>query len=105
MRLDLLLCRLRFAKSRAVAQRWVAEGHLRVNGQRAIRPDQAIRAGDVLTLAMGGAEGGRVQVIALDALPERRGPAREAQAHYRVLDGSGSLAIAGAEHSKDPRLP
>ncbi|RJY09591.1 S4 domain-containing protein [Aurantiacibacter aquimixticola] len=82
MRLDLLLCRLRFAKSRAVAQRWIGEGHIRCNGERVVRIDRPITAGDVLTLPIGRG----VRVIAIETLPERRGPAGEAQAHYRVLD-------------------
>ncbi|GGD61705.1 RNA-binding S4 domain-containing protein [Erythrobacter arachoides] len=79
MRLDLLLCRLRFAKSRNVAQRWILEGHMRLNGQRVMRPDCAIKAGDVLTLPLPRG----VRLIAIDALPIRRGPAGEAQRHYR----------------------
>ena len=34
MRLDKLLFNLRLAKSRAMAQRWIVEGHMRLNGQR-----------------------------------------------------------------------
>ena len=78
MRLDLLLCRLRFAKSRSVAQRWIEEGHIRCNGERVERCDRAIACDDVLTLPIGRT----VRVIRITALPERRGPASEAQAHY-----------------------
>ena len=79
MRLDLLLCRLRFAKSRAVAQRWIGEGHIRCNGERVTRIDHAISPGDVLTLPIGR----NVRVIEIERLPERRGPASEAQSCYR----------------------
>ncbi|MGB3797772.1 MAG: S4 domain-containing protein [Alteraurantiacibacter sp.] len=93
MRLDLLLVRLRFAKSRMIAQRWIADSHIRCNSRRVTRPDQAMAAGDVLTLPIGRG----VRVIALESLPERRGPAKEARTHYRELDACPSIAIAGAE--------
>ena len=81
LRIDLLLCRLRFAKSRSVAHRWIDEGHIRVNGTRVTHDHHCVRPGDVLTLPVGD----RVRVIALDTLPDRRGPASEARGHYRDL--------------------
>ena len=81
MRIDLLLCRLRFVKSRSLAHRWVEEGHIRVNGARVTHDHHCVRAGDILTLPIGNT----VKVIALDSLPDRRGPAAEARAHYRDL--------------------
>ena len=101
MRLDLLLCRLRFVKSRSQAQRWIAEGHMRLNGQRAARPDCAIKAGDVLTLPVGRA----VRVVAVDALPARRGPPAEARAHYRELDAANPAAIAGKSANQGSATP
>lgn len=105
MRLDLLLCRLRFAKSRAVAQRWIGEGHMRLNGERVLRVDVAIAPGDVLTLPMQGFTGRAVRVIAIDALPGRRGPAREAREHYRDLDAHAAIGIAGPAPQKGPHDP
>ena len=97
MRLDKLLYSLRFAKTRGAAQRWIAEGHIRRNGQRVLRSNQEMAQGDVLTLPLRA----RVLVIEIVALPARRGPAAEAQACYRVLDGAldhgGAIAIAGGE--------
>ena len=52
MRLDSLLFRLRLAKSRTAAQRWIAEGHIRLNGTRATRQDQPVSPGDVQTLTL-----------------------------------------------------
>lgn len=95
MRLDRLLFYLRFAKSRTLAQRWIAEGHIRRNGERVVRQDQAVAAGDVLTLPLAS----KVVVVELLALPTRRGPAPEAQACYRPLDagldGGRAKRIAG----------
>ena len=93
MRLDRLLHALRFAKTRGAAQRWIAEGHIRLNGERVERQDRAIVVGDVLTLPLRH----RVTVIEIIELPARRGPATEAQACYRALDAGATSAIAGGE--------
>ena len=91
VRIDRLLWFLRFAKSRSLAQKWIAEGHLRRNGARVMRTDQPVGAGDVLTLPLKS----RVLVIEILSLPARRGPPEEAHACYRELDAAGSVAIAG----------
>lgn len=93
MRADLLLFRLRLAKSRALAQARIAEGHMRLNGQRLVARDKAVAIGDVLTLPWG--QG--VQVVEIVSLPARRGPPAEARGCYRVLDAGGSFAIAESE--------
>ena len=67
MRIDRLLHALRFARSRTLAQRWIAEGHIRRNGERVTRQDLDVAAGDVLTLPLRS----RVLVIELIALPAR----------------------------------
>jgi ribosome-associated heat shock protein Hsp15 len=85
MRLDRLLWFLRFARSRSAAQRWIAEGHIRRNGERVTRLDQPVAAGDVLTLPLRS----RVLPIEILALPARRGPATDARACYRPLDAAG----------------
>jgi ribosome-associated heat shock protein Hsp15 len=91
MRLDRLLYCLRLARSRTAAQRWIGEGHIRLNGARVLRLDQPINVGDVLTLPLAR----KVMAVEISALPERRGPASEAQACYRRLDAGGPMRIAG----------
>lgn len=93
MRLDRLLHALRFAKTRGAAQRWIAQGHIRLNGERVARQDRPIAVGDVLTLPLRS----RVVVIEIVDLPARRGPANEAQRCYRALDAGATSAIAGGE--------
>ncbi len=93
MRLDRLLWFLRLARTRSRAQQWIGQGHIRRNGQRVERPGQAIAPGDILTLPLPRT----VVVVEILALPSRRGPAVEAQACYRVLDGGGPVALAGDE--------
>lgn len=90
MRIDLLLCRLRLAKTRGTAQRMIGDSRMRCNGVHVSRPSHCVRAGDVLTFAAGDV----VRILEIVALPDRRGPAVEAQAHYRTLDRAGHFAIA-----------
>jgi ribosome-associated heat shock protein Hsp15 len=101
LRLDKALWYLRLAKSRALAQQRIAEGHVRLNGRRVERSAQAVAAGDVLTLPRGPG----VAVIELLVIPARRGPAPEAQACYRVLDASGEVAIAPGETARATGKP
>lgn len=95
MRVDRLLCNLRFARNRSLAARLVESGHLRRNGLRILRASQDIAIGDVLTIPLGP----RVQLVEVLDLPEKRGPAREAQACYRMLDRSGETDIGAQEHT------
>ena len=90
MRIDRLLCHLRFVRTRSAAQRLVEEGHIRRNGARHPLASRDIAIGDVLTLPLGNA----VRLVEILALPQRRGPPREAEACYRELDPGGQSGIA-----------
>lgn len=81
MRLDKLLWFLRLAKTRTLAQRLATEGRVRIDGRRAASAHAEVRPGQVL----GFAQGDRVRVLRIEALPDRRGPAPEAQACYTDL--------------------
>ncbi len=85
VRIDRLLCHLRFTRTRSAAHRLIDEGHIRRNGERVRRCSRDIVEGDILTLPLGNT----VKLIEILALPERRGPPREAQACYRELDPNG----------------
>lgn len=89
MRIDTLLFRLRFVKTRGAAQRWIAQGHIRCNGSRVTRQDLHVDPGDVLTLPLGN----QVRVVRLTTLPERRGPAAEARTCYICLNGEQETAL------------
>lgn len=93
MRIDKLLWFLRLAKTRGLAQALVGEGHIRLNGRRVERAAQAVAAGDVLVLPRPRG----VLVIEILRLPERRGPASEAQACYRTLDEGSANPIAAEQ--------
>ncbi len=81
MRADKWLWHARFFKTRGLATKLIASGHLRVNGAKVAKPAHAIGSGDVLTFP----QGRQVRVVKLLALSERRGPAPEAQALYDDL--------------------
>ena len=98
MRIDKLLWHLRLTKTRGLAQALVATGHVRRNGDRVIRASQDVSAGDMLTVPLPGG----VKVIEVVALPARRGPASEAQACYRALDGQAFRAIAPGQEEPAP---
>ena len=91
-RLDVWLWRVRLAKSRALAAALVSAGNVRVvhSGQtrRLEKPAAEIEPGDAIVIA--GPKGVRAFKVA--ALPTRRGPAKEAAAHYAELDDGESLA-------------
>lgn len=101
LRLDKLLWFLRLAPTRAMAQERIGAGHIRLNRRRVERSAQAIRPGDVLTLPAGE----RVLAIEILALPHRRGPASEAQACYRTLDGLAPFAIAPGQTAQTSGEP
>lgn len=82
LRIDKLLWFMRLAATRDVAREWAMAGHIRVDGRRVERASTTIRTGNVLVLPIRGT----VRVIEVLAIPQRRGPAVEAQACYRYVD-------------------
>ncbi|MDN3646914.1 S4 domain-containing protein [Pontixanthobacter aestiaquae] len=85
MRIDRLLCYLRFVKTRSQAHQLVDEGHIRCNWNRIERDSYAVSVGDILVLPIGNG----VRIIEILSIPERRGPPALAQSCYRVLDPQG----------------
>lgn len=81
LRADKWLWQARFFKTRALAARVVSAGQVRVNGDRAAKPAQPLRPGDTLTFP----QAGRIRVIRIRALGQRRGPAAEAAMLYDDL--------------------
>ncbi len=78
IRIDKWLWYARFFKTRSLAAKEVGAGHVRLNGQKALKPAQNVTAGDVLTFS----KGSQVRVVEVLQLGERRGPAKEAQTLY-----------------------
>lgn len=86
LRLDKWLWQARFFKGRDLAAEMVADGHLRLNRQRCVKPGHGVAVGDVLTFP----QADRIRVIRVLSLGDRRGPALEAQALYADLDALAS---------------
>ena len=89
-RLDKWLWFARVIKSRTQAAALVTEGKVRVNRQRAEKPSQSVRPGDVVTVTVRG----HIRVLEVLAPGARRGPPAEAQTLYK--DVSPPLPPAGS---------
>ena len=81
-RLDKWLFHARFYRTRVLAQAAIDSGRIRLNGAKVDKPGHVLKAGDVLTLG----RGSQVIAVRVLALAEKRGPAKEAQALYQILD-------------------
>ena len=80
-RVDKWLWHARIVKTRTLATRLAAAGQVRVNKRKTARASHTVRPGDVLTFV----HGGRVRVLKILSLAERRGPAPDARALYEDL--------------------
>src|SRR5262249_29823675 len=80
-RIDKWLWHARVVRTRSAAAALAATGHVRVNGQRIDAPSRAVRAGDVVTVALDRS----VRVMRVTAFAERRGGAEAAQELFEDL--------------------
>lgn len=81
MRIDRFLHCIRLVKSRTLAQSIIETGHVRVDGRRIQKSSDDVRVGSVVALPLHG----RVRILRVLCLPERRGPAIEARACYEEV--------------------
>lgn len=84
IRIDKWLWHARFHKTRGLAQSAATKGHIRLNDRRIEKASAEVRPGDTLTLP----RGREVLVVRVVACGVRRGPAKEAQALYEILNDS-----------------
>lgn len=82
-RLDKWLWHARVVKARSSAAALVEAGHVRINGLRERAPGHAVKAGDVLTIALDNS----VRILKVVAFAERRGDATAARILYEDLHG------------------
>ncbi len=68
-------------KHRTLAVELIEQGHVRLNKVRLTKPGHAVKAGDVLTLAIGA----HVRVLKVVDVASRRGPYAEACKLYEEL--------------------
>ena len=81
MRIDRYLHCIRLVKSRTLAQSVIDTGHVRIDGRRVEKSSEDVRIGSVVALPLHG----RVRVLRVLALPERRGPPAEARTFYEEV--------------------
>jgi ribosome-associated heat shock protein Hsp15 len=81
LRLDKYLWFVRLAPNRSSAQALAERGIIRLNGRRVERSHTPVRIGDLITLP----QGNIIRVIRVEKLPDRRGPASEAQLCYSAI--------------------
>lgn len=84
-RLDAWLWCARLRKTRADCARMIESGAVRINRQPTDKAHARVRPGDVLTIAQGKGEAGRIAIWRILALSDRRGSATEAHALYDDL--------------------
>jgi ribosome-associated heat shock protein Hsp15 len=80
-RLDKWLWHARVVKARSSAAALVEAGHVRINGVREKAPGHAVKAGDVVTIALDNS----VRILKVVAFAERRGDATAARVLYEDL--------------------
>ena len=82
-RIDRWLFGVRLFKSRSLAAEAVSGGRVHVNGAR-VRPSHGVSLGDLVTFNRGAVD----FECHVTAIPERRGPAKEAVVCYTETDAS-----------------
>lgn len=80
-RLDKWLWCARLTKTRTAAARLIADGKVRINGERTVKPSRLVHAGDVVTAT----HLGRLSVLRVVEFSQRRGPPSLAQTLYEDL--------------------
>jgi ribosome-associated heat shock protein Hsp15 len=81
VRIDRFLFCIRLVKSRTLAQALIDEGYVRIDGKRVEKSSEEVHVGSVVALPLHG----RVRVLRVLSLPERRGPAAKARLCYEEL--------------------
>jgi ribosome-associated heat shock protein Hsp15 len=81
VRIDRYLHCIRLVKSRTLAQSVIETGYVRIDGRRVEKSSEDVRVGSTIALPLRG----RVRVLRVVCLPERRGPAAEARGCYEEL--------------------
>jgi ribosome-associated heat shock protein Hsp15 len=93
LRLDKWLWFARFARTRSLAAKLCAAGHVTVGGTLALKPHQMVHVGDRITVVQGPF---KHSVVVL-ALGERRGPATVARLLYAEPEPPVALGREDAE--------
>jgi ribosome-associated heat shock protein Hsp15 len=99
LRVDRWLWYARFFKTRSQAAAAVSGGHVKVNGDRA-KPGTRVAPGDRLLIL----RNRMLHDIVVRTLPQRRGPAAEAQLSFSEDESSVQSRAAALERIRQDRL-
>lgn len=80
-RVDKWLWHARLARTRSAAKAFAISGRLRINREKNETAAHLVQAGDVLTISLPG----RIRIVRVRAIAERRGSATEAAGLYEEL--------------------
>ncbi len=94
-RLDKWLWHCRFYKTRSLATAAIAGGKVHLNAER-VKPAHRVRIGDRLSLSLQGV----VAEFEVLGLPQRRGPAAQAQANYLETPASAQRRVQLKEQQR-----
>lgn len=97
-RVDRFLWHARLVRTRTLAAKLTASGHVRVNGKRIDAPGRGLKIGDVLTVA----SSRDVRVLKVIAFAERRGGSEVAGRLYEDLSPPSPKSVRAV--SPAPRL-
>ncbi len=82
-RIDKWLWHARVVRTRTDAASLVGAGHVRLNGRRIDAPSQAVKPGDVVTIALDRG----VRMLRVAGFAQRRGGAAQASGLYEEIGG------------------
>lgn len=88
-RIDKWLWHARMVRSRSAAAALAQAGHVRVNGTRVTAASHALRAGDVITLALDRS----VRLVQVERFADRRGDATAARHLYRNMPQAAGRSV------------
>jgi ribosomal 50S subunit-recycling heat shock protein len=93
-RIDKWLWHARVVRTRSAAAALAASGHVRVNGQRIDAASRAVKAGDVVTVALDRV----IRVLKVLGFSDRRGGAEAARVLYQDLQAGDGNPDPGTGH-------
>jgi ribosome-associated heat shock protein Hsp15 len=96
-RIDKWLWHARVVRTRSAAAALAASGHVRLNGARIDAPAKAVKAGDVVTIALDA----RVRVLKVTGFALRRGAAEQGRALYEDMAPAESTP---AQRPEEPSI-
>jgi ribosome-associated heat shock protein Hsp15 len=96
-RADQWLWFARFVKTRALAQRLIVKGKVRVNRAKITKPAHTVSPGDIVSFMTRD----HIKVVEVLAIGTRRGPATEARSLYCEIMNGSDAASGRATPSND----